>query len=228
MNWYYAKNGAQQGPVTLEDLKSHIAMGELAPTDLAWREGMADWLPVSDIAELKAEAPPARTEAEPSMPAQFPVAPSAPAPAEPYRVPSAAPAPAGPAQMVPGQAPSQGLAIGSMVCGILALVICCVWFLSPVLGLVAIVLGVIAHSKIKSDPARYRGKGMATTGIVTGLLGMIAGLVIASFEVQLIGKSEEEKIEKIIQWTPESSRPQMRKFFEDLKAQQKNQSTPAH
>jgi hypothetical protein len=217
MNWYYAKNGAQQGPVALEDMKSRIAMGEIAPTDLAWREGMADWMPVSSIAELKVEAPPARQEAEPApggpsyAPAPAPAATSA--PVEPYRSPVAAPAPAA-SQLAPGQVPSQGLAIASMICGIVALVICCAWYLACVLGLVAVVLGFVALGKIKGDPVRYRGKGMAITGIITGILGLIGAGFFGYFTLQLQGKSPEEVQETIINWMPESMRDEMRKEFE--------------
>jgi uncharacterized membrane protein len=43
MEWYYEKNGAQQGPVTEATLKSMIADGDLAASNLVWRQGMADW-----------------------------------------------------------------------------------------------------------------------------------------------------------------------------------------
>lgn len=224
MNWYYAKNGAQQGPVALEDMKSRIAMGEIAPTDLAWREGMADWMPVSTIAELKVEAPPAREEAVPApgvpshAPAPTPAA-SVSAPVEPYRSPVAAPASPAASQLAPGQVPSQGLSIASMICGIIAMVICCAWIISPVLGLAAIVLGAISLAKIKGDPVRYRGKGMAITGILTGILGIIGGAVVGYFALQLQGLTPEQVEEKIIEWTPESMREEMRKEFEKQKSQ---------
>jgi hypothetical protein len=226
MNWYYAKNGAQHGPVALEDMKSRIAMGEISPTDLAWREGMADWLPVSGISELKVEAPPARMDAQPSYPVQAP-APTASAPVEPYRAPGAAPIPGAAGQMVPGQVPVQGLSIASMVCGIVSLLICCVWYVAPVLGLVAVVLGFVALAKIKSDPARNRGKGMAITGVVTGALALICSGTIAYFALQLQGLTPEQMQEKILNWAPESMREEMRKEMNKEMEKQKNQSAPA-
>ena len=57
MNWYYAKNGHQNGPLPTEDMIDRIAMGEIAQSDLAWCEGMGDWLPVAEIPQLKVEAP---------------------------------------------------------------------------------------------------------------------------------------------------------------------------
>ncbi|HEV2295869.1 MAG TPA: hypothetical protein VGR35_18630 [Tepidisphaeraceae bacterium] len=41
----------------------------------------------------------------------------------------------------PGPNRPQGLAIGALVCGILSLVLVCIWFLAVPLGIVAIILG---------------------------------------------------------------------------------------
>jgi hypothetical protein len=53
MQWYYSKNNTQLGPVEQGELISKIASGEVAPTDLVWREGMLDWVPSGQIAELR-------------------------------------------------------------------------------------------------------------------------------------------------------------------------------
>ena len=52
MEWYYAKNGKQEGPVSAESLQSMIVSGAVAPTDLIWREGMAEWTPAGQVAEF--------------------------------------------------------------------------------------------------------------------------------------------------------------------------------
>ena len=221
MNWYYAKNGAQQGPVALEDMKSRIAMGEISPTDLAWREGMADWMPVSSIAELKVDPPPSRTEAEPS-PGYAPApTPAASAPVEPYRAPSQTSSYApGPSQVAPGQMPSQGLAIASLVCGILALVSCClVGFFNLPLVIAAIVTGHIALSKIKADPGAYAGKGMAKGGLITGYIGLV-GAIITGILIMMIGSLDPVKIEKwfedkAVELSPPEEREKVRQKFEE-------------
>ena len=201
MNWYYAKNGAQQGPVSLEDMKSRIAMGEVSATDLAWREGMSDWMPVSAIAELKMEPAPPRPETGPyAAHAGQASQEQAPAP-EPDRPPVASPS-AAPAAYQASQPPSQGLGIASLVCGILSLVLCCLWFGSLPLALIAIILGHVAISKVKRDPARNGGKGMARTGLVTGYLGLIASIIAAWAWMQFNGLTESQAQEKLINMLP--------------------------
>lgn len=57
--WYYAVAGQQMGPVTREELVAMLRSGQLKADTLAWREGMANWLPAAAIGELQADQPPA-------------------------------------------------------------------------------------------------------------------------------------------------------------------------
>lgn len=57
MQWYYSKNNTQLGPVELAELAAKLASGEVAASDLVWREGMLDWVPAGQVAELRALAP---------------------------------------------------------------------------------------------------------------------------------------------------------------------------
>lgn len=50
--WYYSKMGLQQGPVPEDELRTKIRRGEIGDSNLVWREGMADWLPLAQVAEL--------------------------------------------------------------------------------------------------------------------------------------------------------------------------------
>lgn len=50
--WHYSKNNQQHGPVIAARLKELAASGELAPTDLVWKEGMSDWKPAKSIKGL--------------------------------------------------------------------------------------------------------------------------------------------------------------------------------
>lgn len=63
MQWYYSKNGSQLGPVEQGELLAKISSGEVAQSDMVWREGMGDWLPVSKVNELVMVARPTPSSA---------------------------------------------------------------------------------------------------------------------------------------------------------------------
>lgn len=217
MNWYYAKNGNQQGPLPIEDIKGRIARGEIAPTDLAWCEGMSDWTPVGEIPQLKVEAP-----AKPEAPAvsEVPVAPVEVLEPSPYRAPVAPASMPSAAQVVPGRPPSQGLAVGSLVCGILGLIGCCAWPIAGPLAIVAIVLGFVALGKVKADPGAFGGKGMAKAGLILGFLGLLAVAVIFAIGMWIATMTPEEMEEKIISRLPEAQRQEFRERMEAERAKQ--------
>ena len=48
--YFIARGGEQAGPYTLEQIQQMQAAGQLLPSDMAWTEGQADWLPLSQIA----------------------------------------------------------------------------------------------------------------------------------------------------------------------------------
>lgn len=50
--WHYSKGGQQHGPVTAADLKTLAKSGELLPTDMIWKEGMAEWKPAGSLNKL--------------------------------------------------------------------------------------------------------------------------------------------------------------------------------
>jgi hypothetical protein len=85
--WYYTRQGQQQGPVGAAQLKQLAASGQLLPTDLVWKEGLANWVPASSARGLFPPATaPASGRAKP--------APAAPVPTSGRIQPAAAAAPA--------------------------------------------------------------------------------------------------------------------------------------
>lgn len=82
-------------------------------------------------------------------------------------------------------AKSSGLAIASLVLGILAIVLC----LGPLTGIPAIICGHMALSRIRNSNGLLSGKGMATTGLVVGycsfamiiVVGMLAAIAVPNF-----------------------------------------------
>ncbi|MBN2562994.1 MAG: DUF4190 domain-containing protein [Phycisphaerae bacterium] len=70
-----------------------------------------------------------------------------------------------------GQPTSRGMAVASLVCGIIGLL--GFWALGSVVGLVGLILGIIAVVKIKRHRGKYGGRGMAIGGICTGALSIL-------------------------------------------------------
>ena len=66
--------------------------------------------------------------------------------------------------------------LSSMVCGIVGLVLSCIPLVGIVLGTVAIVLSVKASRKIKEANGALGGKGMATAGLVCGIIADVFGV----------------------------------------------------
>lgn len=90
MQWYYSKNGVQLGPVTDGEIRGKVASGEISATDMVWKEGMRDWLPVGNVEELSALM---------ALPANSPVAQSP--PVSPYTSPAFPPSPLAPGTNIP-------------------------------------------------------------------------------------------------------------------------------
>ncbi|MDG1756448.1 MAG: DUF4190 domain-containing protein, partial [Bacteroidia bacterium] len=65
-------------------------------------------------------------------------------------------------------------ALAGMICGILGV------FGSPLLAICGIVFSCIGLNKIKKNPDSYKGKGMAIAGLVTGIVGVMFILALAS------------------------------------------------
>lgn len=69
---------------------------------------------------------------------------------------------------------SKGMAITSMVLGIIGMVCCCIPFLDLILSVTALVLGIVCVTKHKP------GKEMAIAGIVLGSIGTILGFRVSA------------------------------------------------
>ncbi len=50
--WFYTKDGQRVGPVSLEELQTLAASGGLQPSDMVWKQGMAQWTPAVSVSEL--------------------------------------------------------------------------------------------------------------------------------------------------------------------------------
>ncbi len=81
----------------------------------------------------------------------------------------------------PAPAP-KGLAVASMVLGIVALVLsCCVPYLPAILALLAVILGAASLAK------KQGGKGMAIAGLVCGIISLIPSIMVIIGGAALVG-----------------------------------------
>ncbi len=76
---------------------------------------------------------------------------------------------------------SSGLAIGALICGILAILFFWCAFIGIPLGIAGVVLGIVAMNKVKAGTGG--GRGMALAGLITGGLAILLTIVavVAAF-----------------------------------------------
>jgi len=160
MQWYYSKNGTQLGPIATEEIQTKLASGEIAAGDLVWKDGMADWLPAGQIAELRTAG-------------SVPASPSQPSVNSPYSPPATA-QPQGP--MIPNGlpiAPTCGKATTAMVLGICGLVFSfCCGLIGLVCGILAIVFGNQAKQLIAQNPMWGADLGKAKSAVIMGWIAI--------------------------------------------------------
>jgi hypothetical protein len=54
VQYFYAANGQQNGPVVFDQLKALFANRTVNKDTLVWKQGMANWTALKDVEELKA------------------------------------------------------------------------------------------------------------------------------------------------------------------------------
>jgi hypothetical protein len=173
MQWYYSKNGTQLGPIGTEDIQSKLASGEISQSDLAWKDGMADWLPAGQIPELR-----------PVLQATSPVAPVSSSPvASPYSPPVAPPVAPVSHIGVP-LSPTCGKATTAMVLGICGLVFSfCCGPIGLVCGILAIVFGNQAKQQIAQNPIWAADLGKAKSGVIMGWIAIALSIIVTAASI---------------------------------------------
>lgn len=150
MEWYYSKNSQQQGPVSLDELKGKLAAGEVSKTDLVWHDGMADWTPAGQVADLAATSYPQNEGV--------------------YSKDSAASYPSAPP--VPASTSAVGTVPNYLWQSIVVTIFCCLPFGIAAIVYAAKVDGLLASGNIQAAQAasKYAKKWM--------LIALIVGLVV--------------------------------------------------
>jgi hypothetical protein len=182
MHYHVARDGQQLGSISEAELKAGLHDGRFLPTDLAWREGMNEWTPVSAL-KLVASA----EVAVPKM------AVSAPRAAVASSAPTISPAGAPAFGRVAPQDGS-GLATVSLVFGILSIVTCS---LVGIAALVAIITGHMALGRINRSGSATGGRSKAKAGLIMGYISLALLFVVpivASLAVPVFAKIQEKGI----------------------------------
>jgi hypothetical protein len=147
-------DGKEYGPVSLEQIRQWIAQGRVNPQTRVQETGAGEWKPAAEFAEFGFLAP-AETSGG--------------------RATSAPPAAAGQSAK-----PQKGLAITSLVLGILSFLTC---FLT---GIPAIICGHIAQSRARRAPEQYGGSGLATAGLVLGYVSLVLCVPVIILSAMLL------------------------------------------
>ena len=201
--YFVSRNGVQQGPHSLEEINSLLSAGQLSASDLAWQEGMAQWEPLSRIPGVNAAGGP------PPMPGGVPAVRSA------YQPPQSNVAPQG---MAAGPPSTSGMAIASLVLGILCLLLFFTHIFALIIGLLAVIFGHVSRGAINRSRGRLGGGGMALAGLITGYIGMVLAIILLIVAAVFVTKMMDEGSEfgKIIRDAAHQQQEEMRKQNERL------------
>lgn len=165
MQIHIARNGQPMGPFALEEINRQLAAGTLSLSDQAWYEGAAGWAPLSTVPGVLSGGPTGATP--PGPPQANPPVPSAPAVTTPTG--------GGPVTPAPAPAPTEPLAVWSLVLSLLSF---CGFCCTPVVltGIGGVVCGHLALSRIKASPG-LQGHGLAMAGLIIGYFTIIGWLL---------------------------------------------------
>jgi len=160
---------------------------QFCPECITYRDGRP-YCP--EDAVKPAQGPAAGEQPEPAPQPPEPQPPLAQPPAPAGTPTPVQPVPPPPPQYAPVRSGPSGIAIASLVCGIIGLVLCCaVPGFSLLLSVPGLVLGLLAiYSSGAPQAVRDASRPYAVAGIITGAVGVVAGVVAAVFVGALLSQ----------------------------------------
>jgi len=182
MSIYVLHGGNQLGPFTEVEIRTQLATGAITTQDLVWWQGQTGWMPLSQsplAASLTATAP----MAAPIVPGHYP------------------------GGYGPQGAPNSNLALWALLSGAFAFLLGCpallcgpLVFFCFILSIIAIVLGHLALSEIKKNPA-LNGRGQAQIGLALGYISLAMWLLLIIIIVVFITMNPQKNnfLDRILQ-----------------------------
>jgi len=89
---------------------------------------------------------------------------------------------------------SNGLAIASLVLGIVSVVLMCLWYMAIPCAILAVIFGVIGRQNAQAGAPNG---GMATAGLILGIFGLALPLLIVGGCLAILGLGGDELLEAI-------------------------------
>jgi hypothetical protein len=149
----FGADGKEYGPVSLEQMRKWIAESRVNPQTRVREAGAGEWKSAAEFPEINALFAAGAAVAAPA---------------------------AGPPPPTGSAAPQKGLAVTSLVLGILSCLTC---FLT---GIPAIICGHVAQSRARRAPEQYGGSGMAITGLVLGYVSLVLCVPVIILSAMLL------------------------------------------
>lgn len=165
----------EYGPVSAEDIRNWIKQRR-ANSQTNARHEDGDWQPLTEFPEFSTDL---------RVPTEVSVTPTPDPTSEYKQYESNAYLPE-----------TSQRAVAALILGILSATLCC-W--CPFFHPIAITLGGVAISDINQSPEELKGKGIAITGVVLGILGLVilVGINLANFAALADAGNFQEMIDEI-------------------------------
>lgn len=166
MHYLVARDAEQLGQFTAEEIRAGLFDGKFLPTDLGWREGQEDWVPLSALFGQMTPATRMKSPLATQVPLSTTVAPE-------YH------------------SPTNTLAVVALILGI----VCIFTFgLCGIGSIVTIIVGHMALTKVRQSGGSLGGKGMAVAGLVMGYASIALAIlaILSSLALPTFSKIQEK------------------------------------
>ena len=175
--WFYLVGEEQQGPVSVEQIQQFASTGIITGETMVWKEGMAEWLPAGSVGAIALPVPASSPQVSP----------------QPASVLQAGSVTSSAASLAPQSVRprTSGMALGSLILGVVSipLIFVCIGWIS---ALAALVMSIVALTRIPGRAGELKGKGLAYGGLVTSILSMVIYGAFLVLFVKNRGLSESE------------------------------------